>query len=248
MTSPRVSLRLGELASILTLLSAWVLLSLSGALPSPRDVATYLMQLERGKVVFHTVLTIFNSFSGFSLALLSSLALGVVSHRYGLARGFSNGLCSVFNSTSALIWSLVLVSTVGIMSPLSPILVVAAVTFPQLLSAVSTSLDSVDGQLLEVVRSLGGGSAEEYFDVVIPSSLPVLVSSSRIAIGMGLRISVVAEAFGSSGGIGYMIMRSYNLADVKGVLSWSLLLIILVIAVDHLLLRSIEERSGRWMR
>lgn len=248
MTSLGRSLRLGELASILTLFSAWVIISLSGMLSSPWDVAAYLLRLEREKVIFHTILTIFNSFSGFSLALLSSLALGVVSHRSGLARGFSNGLCSIFNSTSALIWSLVLVSTVGILSPLSPILVVAAVTFPQLLSAVSASLDSVDKRLLEVVRSLGGSPADEYFDVVIPSSLPVLISSSRIAIGMGLRISVVAEAFGSSGGIGYMIMRSYNLADVKGVLSWSLLLIVLVIAVDHLLLRSIEERSGRWMR
>ncbi|MCS7103276.1 MAG: ABC transporter permease subunit [Candidatus Korarchaeum sp.] len=242
------SLRLGELLSLFTLFSAWVILSLSGTLPSPRDVTAYIIHLEREKVLSHVTLTLFNSISGFSLALISSLALGVVSHRSYVARGFSNGLCSIFNSTSALIWSLVLVSTVGILSPLSPILVVAAVTFPQLLSAVSASLDSVDERLLEMVRSLGGSPADEYFDVIIPSSLPVLISSSRVAIGLGLRISVVAEAFGSSGGIGYMIMRSYNLVDVTGVLAWSLLLIILVVAVDHLILRYIEERSRRWLR
>ncbi|MEM0192634.1 MAG: ABC transporter permease subunit [Candidatus Korarchaeum sp.] len=239
---------MGEILSLVLLLSSWILLSIQRTLPSPWDVLTYISGLEPKRLLSHVLLTLFNSTSGFSLALISSLALGVVSHRSHLVRGFTGGICSVFNSTSALIWSLVLVSTVGVLSPLSPILVVAAVTFPQLLSTVTTALDSVDRQLLEVVRSLGGSPIDEYFDIIIPSSLPALISSSRIAVGLGLRISVVAEAFGSSGGIGYMIMRSYNLADIRGVLAWSLLLIILVITVDYVILRSIEKRSMRWSR
>ncbi|MEM3691507.1 MAG: ABC transporter permease subunit [Candidatus Korarchaeum sp.] len=239
---------MGEILSLVLLLSSWILLSIQRTLPSPWDVLTYISGLEPERLLSHVLLTLFNSTSGFSLALISSLALGVVSHRSHLVRGFTGGICSVFNSTSALIWSLVLVSTVGVLSPLSPILVVAAVTLPQLLSTVTTALDSVDRQLLEVVRSLGGSPIDEYFDIIIPSSLPALISSSRVAVGLGLRISVVAEAFGSSGGIGYMIMRSYNLADIRGVLAWSLLLIILVITVDYVILRSIEERSMRWSR
>ncbi|MEM2729546.1 MAG: ABC transporter permease subunit [Candidatus Korarchaeum sp.] len=239
---------MGEILSLVLLLSSWILLSIQRTLPSPWDVLTYISGLEPKRLLSHVLLTLFNSTSGFSLALISSLALGVVSHRSHLVRGFTGGICSVFNSTSALIWSLVLVSTVGVLSPLSPILVVAAVTLPQLLSTVTTALDSVDKQLLEVVRSLGGSPIDEYFDIIIPSSLPALISSSRVALGLGLRISVVAEAFGSSGGIGYMIMRSYNLADIRGVLAWSLLLIILVITVDYVILRSIEERSMRWSR
>ncbi|MEM3446487.1 MAG: ABC transporter permease subunit [Candidatus Korarchaeum sp.] len=239
---------MGEILSLVLLLSSWILLSIQRTLPSPWDVLTYISGLEPERLLSHVLLTLFNSTSGFSLALISSLALGVVSHRSHLVRGFTGGICSVFNSTSALIWSLVLVSTVGVLSPLSPILVVAAVTLPQLLSTVTTALDSVDKQLLEVVRSLGGSPIDEYFDIIIPSSLPALISSSRVAVGLGLRISVVAEAFGSSGGIGYMIMRSYNLADIRGVLAWSLLLIILVITVDYVILRSIEERSMRWSR
>ncbi|MEM3372090.1 MAG: ABC transporter permease subunit [Candidatus Korarchaeum sp.] len=239
---------MGEILSLVLLLSSWILLSIQRTLPSPWDVLTYISGLEPKRLLSHVLLTLFNSTSGFSLALISSLALGVVSHRSHLVRGFTGGICSVFNSTSALIWSLVLVSTVGVLSPLSPILVVAAVTLPQLLSTVTTALDSVDKQLLEVVRSLGGSPIDEYFDIIIPSSLPALISSSRVAVGLGLRISVVAEAFGSSGGIGYMIMRSYNLADIRGVLAWSLLLIILVITVDYVILRSIEKRSMRWSR
>ncbi len=241
------SLRAGELSSLMVLLSVWVLLSFSGIFPSPWDVAEYLLNIESESMFSNAMITLFNSFSGFSTALISSLTLGVLSHRFRILRGFSDGICSIFNSTSALIWSLIMVSTLGVLSPLSPILVVTAVTLPQLLSAITAALDSVDERLLEVVRSLGGSPSDEYFDVIIPSSLPALISSSRIAIGLGLRISVVAEAFGSRGGIGYMIMRSYNLANATGVLAWSLLMIALVMAMDHLL-RSIEERSMRWLR
>lgn len=242
------ALRLGEVAFAVLMLSAWIVISLSGLLPSPWDVIRYASHLEAGRVLSHVAVTLFNSITGFSLALIVSLALGVLSHRFYFIRGFSIGLCSLFNSTSALIWSLILVSTVGILSPVSPVLVVAAVTLPQLLSSITTALESIDSRLLEVVRSLGGGPSDEYFDVIIPGSLPTLISSSRVAIGLGLRISVVAEAFGSSGGIGYMIMRSYNLADIEGVLAWSLLLILLVIAVEYLLLRTIEERSKAWLK
>lgn len=241
-------LRFGEAASIIAILTAWILLSLSGTLPPPSEVLIHIASLGLSEVLAQITITLFNSVSGFLLAMISSLTLGVISHKSSLVRGFSNGICSIFNSTSALIWSLVLVSTVGILNPLSPILVVAAVTFPQLLSTVIASLDSVDKRLLEMVRSLGGSSTDEYFDVIIPSSLPQLISSSRVALGLGLRISVVAEAFGSSGGIGYMIMKSYNLADIKAVLSWSLLLITLVMAFDYFLMRFIEERSIKWLK
>jgi NitT/TauT family transport system permease protein len=76
----------------------------------------------------------------------------------------------------------------------------------------------------------------------------MIIAASRVALGLSLRISVVAEAFGSSGGIGYMIMRSYNLADAPGVLAWSLILIALVLALDRLLLMPVEERSSSWLK
>ncbi|ACB07236.1 ABC transporter permease subunit [Candidatus Korarchaeum cryptofilum] len=241
-------IKIGALSSFILLLLLWEAISLPGLLPSPLSTLRYIASLDPDLIALHTVITLYNSFAGFSLSMLLSLALGFLSHRNEFIRGFSMGICSIFNSTSALIWSLVLVSTIGILSPLPPILVASAVSLPQLLSATIAALDSVDKNLIEAVRSLGGSSANEYLDVIIPGSLPMIIAASRVALGLSLRISVVAEAFGSSGGIGYMIMRSYNLADAPGVLAWSLILIALVLALDRLLLMPVEERSSSWLK
>ncbi len=240
--------RVGALSSFISLLLIWEVISLPGLLPSPLTTLRYLASLDPESIALHSIITLYNSFAGFSLSMLLSLVLGFLSHREELIRGFSMGICSLFNSTSALIWSLILVSTIGILSPLPPILVASAVSLPQLLSATITALDSVDKNLIEAVRSLGGSSVDEYLDVIIPGSLPMIIAASRVALGLSLRISVVAEAFGSSGGIGYMIMRSYNLADAPGVLAWSLILIALVLALDRLLLMPVEERSSSWLK
>ena len=240
--------RVGALSSFISLLLIWEAISLPGLLPSPLTTLRYLASLDPESIALHSIITLYNSFAGFSLSMLLSLVLGFLSHREELIRGFSMGICSLFNSTSALIWSLILVSTIGILSPLPPILVASAVSLPQLLSATITALDSVDKNLIEAVRSLGGSSVDEYLDVIIPGSLPMIIAASRVALGLSLRISVVAEAFGSSGGIGYMIMRSYNLADAPGVLAWSLILIALVLALDRLLLMPVEERSSSWLK
>ncbi|MGB9630846.1 MAG: ABC transporter permease [Candidatus Methanodesulfokora sp.] len=219
-----------------------------GILPSPMDTLRYAMSLNLRLIALHSIITLYNSFAGFSLSVLLSLFLGLLSSRNEFIKGFSVGICSIFNSTSALIWSLILVSAIGILSPLPPILVTFAVSTPHLLSTTMTALDSVDRNLLEMVRSLGGSRVNEYLDVIIPGSLPMIIAASRASLGLALRISVVAEAFGSSGGIGYMIMRSYNLADAQGVITWSLMLIILVLLLDRLLLKPIEERSSAWLR
>lgn len=240
--------RVGALSSFISLLLIWEVISLPGLLPSPLTTLRYLASLDPESIALHSIITLYNSFAGFSLSMLLSLVLGFLSHREELIRGFSMGICSLFNSTSALIWSLILVSTIGILSPLPPILVASAVSLPQLLSATIAALDSVDKNLIEAVRSLGGSSVDEYLDVIIPGSLPMIIAASRVALGLSLRISVVAEAFGSSGGIGYMIMRSYNLADAPGVLAWSLILIALVLALDRLLLMPVEERSSSWLK
>jgi ABC-type nitrate/sulfonate/bicarbonate transport system permease component len=43
-----------------------------------------------------------------------------------------------------------------------------------------------------------------------------------------------------------MIIHSYNLMDTKGVFSWSLVLVILMIAIDQLVLRPAERYMMRW--
>ncbi len=231
--------------SYVLFLAGWQVASLGGLVPGPLTTLERVLSLKPGEVFSNLLRTLYNGVAGFSLSFLVSMTLSVLAQKNYVIRGVIRGLSEMFNSTSALVWSLVLVATLGVLNPLPPILVVSAVTAPHLLSAVTSAINSVDKGLVEAVRSLGASQFDEFMDVLLPSSVPILASASRVGIGTALRISVVAEAFGGGGGVGYMLMRSYNLADVEGVLAWSVILFLTVLAMDKLL-AYLEGGARKW--
>jgi len=159
---------------------------------------------------------------------------------------FFNALNTLVQSISVLVWAIVLVMIFGVTSRKPPILVVTAATYPVLLSSLFGAVRSIDSRIMLLARSLGAGKWEELFYFVLPGTIPYLAAASRTAIGIALRISVVAEAFGSSGGVGYWLVFSYDYGYKEGVFAWALVLVVLMIAVDMLLLRPVERWSEKW--
>jgi NitT/TauT family transport system permease protein len=74
-----------------------------------------------------------------------------------------------------------------------------------------------------------------------------MAGASRAAIGLALRISVVAEAFGGGGGIGYRLIYNYDMGVPEGVFAWALLLISIMILLDHIVLKPIEGWTRKWL-
>ncbi len=64
---------------------------------------------------------------------------------------------------------------------------------------------SVDRRLLEMgdVYRLSGW--RKFAAIVVPSTLPYLVAGMKVGFGLALKVSVVAEIFGVTSGIGYVI-------------------------------------------
>ena len=197
-------------------------------------------------IAYNTALTLARSFAGFTLALLASLLLGLAYTASQLAREVLKAFNTVVQSISVLIWVVVFVMLFGVLSPIPPVLVAAMVSLPIILSALISGLEASGRRLAELALMLGASKLDYYRDFLIPSLAPSLAGAARSALGAALRISVVAEAFGSSGGIGYMIANYYNLAEPRGVFAWGLLLVLLMIALDKLALEPLERRATRW--
>jgi NitT/TauT family transport system permease protein len=238
----------GWILSIFTMLLLWSLLSFMNReiVPDPISSFAYMLQLKSYDLIENISITLANSVEGFLIALLLSMLLLSASHASSIVKSIINSMNTVLQSVSVLVWTIIFVLIFGVLSRMPSILVTAVTVLPVMLSNLVTSLENVDKRYLEMVRMLGANWKQELVEVVIPSSIPYLISASRAGFGLALRISVVAEAFGSNGGIGFMIIHSYNLMDTKGVFSWSLVLVILMIAIDQLVLRPAERYMMRW--
>ena len=215
--------------------------------PSPLEALEYLASLEPGLVARSLVETLAGSSAGFVVGLVFSLSLVSLAYAVPRLAPTVNALATILQSVSALVWVFVFIVLFGVTSRLPPVLVSAAVSAPILLSGLMGGISVLDRRYSELARLLGASRLQELRHIVLPGLVPFLASSGRSAYGVALRISVVAEALGGSGGVGYMLMLSYDRGDFTGVFAWGLLLVLLMIAVDQALLRPLEAWARRWL-
>ena len=68
----------------------------------------------------------------------------------------------------------------------------------------------------------------------------------KVAFALGLRISVIAEIFGVSSGIGYMMNFSRDTLRTDMVFAWALVLILVMVLIEKLLLDSADRLVNGW--
>ncbi len=240
---------LGWVYVTIIILASWVLFNhyYSFLIPSPQETLSYIGSLGWSVLARNIIRTLFNSLTGFTIALALGFMSLIAYYMNKHAKALIDALNTLVQSVSVLVWSLIFLLVFGVTSLLPPILVVTAASYPIVLSSMLGALKTLDVKYGELARSLGATPIQELRYFIIPGLLPYVVASSRAAIGVALRISVVAEAFGASGGVGYQLAYSFDLGIKDGVFAWALILVVLMITVDNIALKPLEGWSRRWM-
>ncbi|HVI50483.1 MAG TPA: ABC transporter permease [Candidatus Sulfotelmatobacter sp.] len=106
--------------------------------------------------------------------------------------------------------------------------------FPLLINT-AAGVRLVEADMLEAARTLGAGSGHVLWRVVLPQSLPHIVTGIRVALGTGWMALVAAELVGASSGLGFLINDARTLLRtdivVVGMLSIGVTGLLLDIAV-----------------
>ncbi len=233
---------------VLLIVFIWTLASLlsGGFFPSIKNTLRFAVTIPACEYFKSTGKTLTNSLLGFFLAFVLAIISVLLSYLNRTAKDFFNAVNTFVQSVSVLVWSILSIIIFGVTSSIPPILVTTFAVYPILLTSTLGAVSVLDRKLIEVSKMLGASKLQEFTYVLLPGSIPYVVSASRAAIGIALRISVVAEAFGASGGIGYQIVYNYDLARIPGVLTWSILLILLMIVIDFFVLKPVEKWTLKW--
>ena len=209
-------------------------------------MAAYALSIDLWTLASSVLITLRNSVEGFAIALLASLGAAYLYFSRPGLRPMVYALNTMLQSVSVLAWAIVLTMAFGVLSPIPPVLVTAAACLPVIMSSAVEAVRAVDERLMDVMKMLGASKPQAFLNAVLPASVPSLAAASRSGLGLALRISVVAEAFGSSGGVGYMMVRAYSLVVPEGVMAWALILVALMLAMDLLVMRRVVEVAEAW--
>jgi NitT/TauT family transport system permease protein len=124
------------------------------------------------------------------------------------------------------------------------VVVILFVLFPVLINTMR-GVQEVDRELVEVARSFCSGERRMWFDLILPSALPYVVTGLRLAIGRALIGVIVAEFFTAFAGLGYLIVTNANSFQTDRTFVPILVIAALGVLLTALL-ELVERRVVRW--
>lgn len=244
-----VRLHLATLGVAAVIVAVWSLLSWRyGAyvLPSPLAVLMGLVDILRsGEIWKHTAASLFRIVAGFGAAVAIALLLGLAAFVSRVARGVVHDVLAVLNSTSVFVWIVISIIWFGL-SNWAPIFTTFMITLPVVASNLVEGVAGVDRRLLEMGDVYRLSGRQKFTAIVIPSTLPYLVAGMKIGFGLALKVSVVAEIFGVTSGIGYIMNYSREILETQMVFVWALVMILVMMATDKLVFDAVARRLARW--
>jgi NitT/TauT family transport system permease protein len=145
-----------------------------------------------------------NFLIGVGMAIASGVVLGVIIGWYRrLAMICEPFLTALYSTPRVALIPLVLIwFGIGIWSKVFIVFINAF--FPVLINTIG-GVRAIDRDLLRAARSFCASDRQIFTTVVIPGSVPFILTGVRQAVSLGLIGVVVGEMFGGSEGIGYMV-------------------------------------------
>lgn len=125
-------------------------------------------------------------------------------------------------------------------------IIVLSAVFPIIINAWA-GVKTTEKSLLAAARVFGANRRELYQKVVLPYTLPFIVAGVQQGIGRGLVGVVIAEIFGGSKGLGYLIQRAAD--TFNSALMYAVLFLLVVVSLSLIqATRWLEAYVAPWRR
>lgn len=211
---------------------------------SPVLVVKYLISMWTDKTLFlHTGITLFETLASFSLATLLSIGAA-------LLLWMSPGLAKLLEPFLVLLNSLP-------KSALAPLLIVwlgnnlrtivvtaVAVSIFGSILTLHTGFSQMDGDCVSLIYSLGGTRRDVLLKVLLPGSLPLIISSMKVNIGLCLVGVIIGEFLCARAGLGYLITYGSQTFAMTMVIT-SIVILCLMSLVLYQLISLVQRQAGR---
>ncbi len=211
-----------KIASIIFFLFLWHLIASLELfeIPTPLKTAeTFFKLLTVGEPVLgrtlqrHVISSLGRVLKGSLIAFSIGIPLGIAMARSEKFEGFTSTLIELFRPIPPLAWiplAYIFFRHLENTSVYAQIFIVfVGAFFPAVLNTIS-GVKSVDPILIDAARTFGATRFQILTKVILPASLPMIITGVRVGLGVGWMSIIAAEMIGgSASGIGFFIWTMY---------------------------------------
>jgi ABC-type nitrate/sulfonate/bicarbonate transport system permease component len=215
--------------------------------PGPSDIVReYRAMIADGSLVHNASYSFRNLAIGFTIAAILGVTIGLAA---GTMRWLNTILSPYYWSLNAMP-NLAILPLIILWFGFGPeakiILIVLNATLPILINTLA-GVSTVDQSLIRVARSLNANRLQRFWKIVIPYTLPFILTGFKLGLSSALTATVISEMLGSSQGLGYVIIRKVEAFNPAGVFAMLLLLAAIALIMVNSM-QALQYRVTPWAR
>lgn len=207
---------------------------------SPSGIVTYLYQMFLDHSFFtHTGITLLETIASFLLVtLLSLITATLLWYMRSLAEVLEPYLV-VLNSLPKSALAPLLIVWLGTGTNTIIVAGISVAVFGSVIS-LYTGFNQADPEMLKLIYTLGGTKLDALFKVILPSSVPLILSNMKVNIGLSLVGVIIGEFLAARRGLGYLIIYGSQVFQLNMVIT-SIIILCAIAMIFYKLIQSLEH-------
>jgi NitT/TauT family transport system permease protein len=231
----------------------WEIIALAGVFPrrlfpTLEDVASSFVQLTiSGILPHHAIDTIIRLLSGFALAGIFGVTIGVLMARSRRAEDIFLPLVSICAPIPGLAYAPLFLLWFGLGNLSSVLLVGFVSAFPIIFNS-WTGVKAVKEIWIRSAQSMGADDRRLFRHVILPGALPYILTGMRLGLAQAWRILVAVEMLAAvPWGLGWMIFGARKFLNTDVMMAGIVVIAVIGLALENFVFRKIENYTVvRW--
>ena len=191
-----------------------------------RMFSTFFLMIKDGSLFKHVSITLGETILGFVLSTGLGSLISIILWWNGFLRKVLNPYLVVLNSLPKTALAPIIIVWVG--NNIDSVIVTALMTsIIVTIISVLTGFLEVDNDKTKLIKTLGGGKKDILAKVILPASVPTMISALKINVGLSFVGVMVGEFLVAQAGLGYLIMYGSQIFKMDWVMLSILILCIL---------------------
>ncbi len=207
---------------------------------------SYLGWLVSGELVQDAAASLVRVVLGFVLGAGLALPLGLAMGASPRAYQLFSPLVQLLRPIPPIAFIPLAILWFGLGNPPAIFLIALGAFFPVLMNAIA-GVRNVDGIYLRAARNLGAGPARLFLRVILPASLPHVLTGLRVGVGTAFIVVIVSEMIAVNDGLGYRILEAREFMWSDKIIAGMLTIGLIGLAIDTAMSR-LNDHLLRWHR
>ena len=176
---------------------------------------------------------------GYSLSLFIGLSIGLALVKYKYIDKNCSPLILGLQTLPSICWLPFAILWYGLNENAIIFVIAIGSTFA-IAIATESGIKNVSPLYIKAGRNMGASGAALYWNIIIPASLPAIISGMKQGWSFAWRGLMAGEMLAASKGLGQVLMTGRELADISQVVAVMLIIILLGLSIDKLVFSKIE--------